>query len=96
MKLAQGNQGECDADEVLNEGEEVEIDDNKNLKVSGEYLVSAEFKFTFQCYKHSTSTPTSPLFTTIVITIIHLSIVLLFDVFSSFLYVFPPSMLVCS
>jgi len=35
MKLAQGNQGECDADEVLNEGEEVEIDDNENLKVSG-------------------------------------------------------------
>ncbi len=77
MKLAQGNPGECDADEVLNEGEEVEIDDNKNLKVSGEYLVSAEFKFTFQCCKHSTSTPTSPLFTTIVITIIHLSIVLI-------------------
>jgi hypothetical protein len=42
MKLAQGNQGECDADEVLNEGEEVEIDDNENLKVSGEYLVSAD------------------------------------------------------
>jgi hypothetical protein len=77
MKLAQGNQGECDADEVLNEGEEVEIDDNENLKVSGEYLVSADFKFTFQCCKHSTSTPTSSLFTTIVITIIHLSIVLI-------------------